>query len=520
MMGARSGVIVLLAAGVAVLAPQGACAPTPTLHVPADLLATLNEAERLVQQGCYQCLTEAMGLYEELLAVDGAAPRIRDGAFRAALLVGTRERELGLTGGVGLERAASLLATTAVLERARLYLDVAELVRWQPVGLKKDVLDQYSAHRMAVRPSQERWNESLRPLVHEDALAAYLYISLNCSAMADQPPETLAALRQHQDALFVRFRLALCDITDAQPLAPLLQEEPRFTEVYFFQAQRALRALDSAEAHRLYLKAHDTQTGWPAPPLALADLYFAFEETARSLEYYERALALVPEQRDALLGKAKNLSHLAQHEQALEVLDVLVELGQWHLGDVYYWRAWNYFNLQQLERAVEDVEAAKKYRGDSEVFKLAGLIALEQRRLRVARRELETAVARNAEDCDAAFYLGRVHILEERWPETGHTFAGAVPCYEAAEERLRVEIAQLRADDTVPGDRRTRLLAKRASERQRARRQRSASSHNAALGYFNAQLWNEAQSHAEEAATHVDFAERAETLLVRIRELH
>ena len=43
---AKYGVIVLLAAGVAVFAPHGACAPLSTLQVPSDLLTKLGAAER------------------------------------------------------------------------------------------------------------------------------------------------------------------------------------------------------------------------------------------------------------------------------------------------------------------------------------------------------------------------------------------------------------------------------------------------------------------------------------------
>jgi len=47
---------------------------------------------------------------------------------------------------------------------------------------------------------------------------------------------------------------------------------------------------------------------------------------------------LEPRLRDALLGKAKALSYLERHTDALTLLHQLVELGQWYLGDVYFWR--------------------------------------------------------------------------------------------------------------------------------------------------------------------------------------
>ncbi len=493
-----------------------ACAANPRPETTASPSADIAQAEELVQRGCYACLHDALAIYERLLSAGGTSHEITDGAFRAALLLGARETEMGILGS-GMARAADLFSgLLPPPDHGTLYLDVARMVRLQSIGMPKDLVDEHTDVLMAGRQQREQWSAALRPLMSQDPVAAYLYIALSCAGRRSElPVDALSLADSHPDSLFIRFRLALCVRSDTETFGALLAQEPRFTEVRFFQA---LRTQDSALAHQFYQQAHADQPTWPAPALQLAEQHRTFEEVPLSLDLYRKVLALVPGQADALLGEAEALSYLRQHPDALEILNTLAS-GRWNLGDVYYWRAWNLFNVQQVQPAADDITLAKTYRQDSEVFKLAGLIALDQERLLDARREFEEAVRRNANDCDAAFYLGRVHVLQSRWPETGSTFSGAASCYEAAVERLSGEIERLATDDSMTEERRARMRARREDERRAADRQRAACFYNAALGYFNDKVMGEARTYAEYASAHPDFSDRAAALLLRIDDL-
>ncbi|MDP6580932.1 MAG: alpha/beta fold hydrolase [Vicinamibacterales bacterium] len=465
----------------------------------------LTRAETLVMRGCYRCLVEAGVLYEHLLR-RGVEPAIASaGVFRTALLKGLREREMGLPGRGAFARADELAGEAGAPDVWRTFVEIADVAPWQDVGLTREFLDRAGARlREAHGERRDDWNATLRPLVPTDPLAAYLYLGLNCTGgwFAEQPPELADVLAGHDEALFVRYRQARCSggLVELSGIATL---EPRFTEMEFFLRQRAMRDQSPHLAEFHYQAGRDDWPDWPAPALALARLLLVAEDFASSLTYFDEVLTLVPDQRDALLGKATALSYLERGEEALAPLDRLVELGQWYLGEAYYWRAWNRFTLRADELAREDIDQAKTHRSDADVFVLSGVIALEQDRLVDARRELETAQQRDRTECDASFHLGRVGIKETQWSETGRDFAAA-------------DLADLRQDATVPEDRRARLIVRREAELAILERQAASSAYNAALAYFNAMTPNEARRHAEEAAAHVDFTEDARSLLGRI----
>ena len=79
----------------------------------------------------------------------------------------------------------------------------------------------------------------------------------------------------------------------------------------------------------------------------MASIYFAFEELEKSLEFYEKTLAMAPAHRDALLGKAMCLSYLGRHQEAILVCNKILTLGKYYLGESHYWLAWNLNELEQ-----------------------------------------------------------------------------------------------------------------------------------------------------------------------------
>jgi tetratricopeptide (TPR) repeat protein len=503
---------------VALLSSSCGVTPSPTLPAPAPAYAdVLAQADTLMRAGCYRCLLEARVSYEDLTDTEADPTAVRTGLFETSLLIGMRERELGLVGLGTFEHAARLAATTDAPTEWPQFVAMAETTRWQRVGVPKALLDENTAHRRRVDRERESWNGLLRPLVRTSPLAGYLYLSLNCADgwLADQPAALTDDLAVHDDALYVRYRRAMCTgrLVEQSLIETL---EPRFTEMKFFLAQAALRAGAMALAE---FQLGETQTAWPdwpGPVLGLADVTLAAEDYQPTLGLYDRMLALVPDQRDALLGKAKALSYLDRPNEALPLLDRLAALGQWYLGDIYYWRAWNRFSLDSVEPARADIERAKQYRNDADVLTLAGQIAIEQDRLGDARTDLERALRSTDRACDAAFHLGRVHVAEIRWPETAVTFGRAARCYRTAAEELVGELERIREDPAVPEDRRGRVVAQYATRVAAAQRQAASSAFNAALGYANADALNDAEAQAQQASAHPDFAERADALLARI----
>ena len=558
--------------------------PPPVLPDPMDAVrAQLAQAHDLTLRGCYRCLIEAQDLYEEVARQGFVPDTVNAGLLRTTLLIGMREREMGLPGGGTFERTVALAglevaaaeemaeareaaeagedparreagearrppeagdspeavpvadesaeggetetaagnaATASVGPEWETFLQIAATTPWQDVGIPKDLSEENVYARAIADRDRDAWNRVLQPLVPTDPLAAYLYLSLNCTSewLAEQPPELAEVLAVHDDAVYVRYRQALC--ADEQvALASVQTIEPRFTEMEFFLGRHAVeqgrgpQQGDVALAEFHYARAHEEWPEWPAPAMALGEVARTIEDFEASLPFYDAALALVPEQRDALLGRAQSLSYLDRNAEAVPLLDRLIEMGRWYLAEAHFWRAYNRFNLGDVEGARDDAATSIGHRPEAQSYALSGQIALVQRRLDDARSDLETALDINPQYCYAAFHLGRVHIEEARWIETASAFSRAALCFRENAGRLAADLSEIEQNPDLAEDRRARLVARRTDEIAVVRRQAASSFYNAALGYYNDGTVRVARRFAELALEHEMFAERATRLL-------
>ncbi len=573
-------------------------APPPVLPDPMDAVREqLVQAHDLTLRGCYRCLVEARDLYDDLARRGFETDEGAAGLLRATLLIGMREREMGLPGGGTFERAAALagLDVAAAREAAEAreaaareateaekgaaapeageareaseagqspeaareadeaagaaespeagetaatgeagsagpewetFLQIAATTAWQDVGIPKDLSEENVYTRAIAARDRDAWNRVLQPLVPADPLAAYLYLSLNCTRewLAEQPPELAEVLAVHDDAVYVRYRLVLC-AGEQVALASIQTIEPRFTEMEFFLGRHALEPEqdpqqgDVALAELHYARAREEWPEWPAPVLALGEVARTVEDYEASLPFYDATLALVPEQRDALLGRARSLSYLDRNAEAVTPLDRLIEMGRWYLAEAHFWRAYNRFNLGNIEGARDDAATSIGHRPDAQSYALSGQIALVQRRLDDARTDLETALDINPQYCYAAFHLGRVHIEETRWIETASAFSRAALCFRENAGQLEGALAELEQDPTVAEDRRARLVERRTADLAVVRRQAASSFYNAALGYYNDGVLRLARRYARIAGDHELFAERATRLIDLIDDI-
>ena len=528
-------------------------APPPVVPDPMDAVQKqLARAREQTLRGCYRCLIVARDLYEEVARQGFKPDTVTAGLLWTTLLIGMRERELGLPDGGTFERSVALAEGSPAAPKAgearearadpeaardadeaaegeeagetggavatgpewETFLQIAATTPWQDTGMPKDLVEENVYARAIADRDRDAWNAVLQPLVPDDPLAAYLYLSLNCTAewLAEQPPELATVFAAHDGAVFVRYRLARC-AGEQVGLAAVQTVEPRFLEMDFFLGQHAMQQGDPALAEFHYRRAHDAWPEWPAPVLALGEVARTVEDYEASLPFYDAALALVPDQRDALLGRARSLSYLDRSAEALPLLDRLIEMDRWYMAEAHFWRAWNHFNLDAIEAARADAALAIGYRPDAESYALSGQIAIEQHRLDDARTDLEIALKISALYCEAAFHLGRVHIEEARWFDTGSAFARAAGCYEETVYRLDYALSRLRQDPSLAEDRRARLVQRRTAELAVSRRQAASAAYNAALGYYNNGTLRPVRRFAEQALEHEMFAERATRLL-------
>jgi tetratricopeptide (TPR) repeat protein len=181
--------------------------------------------------------------------------------------------------------------------------------------------------------------------------------------------------------------------------------------------------------------------------LVLANVLMAYARQADALAAFERVLKAGPDEA-ALLGKAKALSYLRRHDEAIAMLDELIKDLRTNPGEKYYWRAWNRLQLGQPQAALDDATAALNAMRNNQVYALAGMAAFGLKRLAEAREYFDNGLQMDRADCDSVRYLGQIDSLERSWKAAAGRYSQAVTCYDDAIVQMRKDLAEYEQDIT------------------------------------------------------------------------
>jgi tetratricopeptide (TPR) repeat protein len=495
-----------------------------------QLVAELARAQSLVTAGCFRCLEEALSTFERLAVAPGAPLEAKREAFNAALLLAVRSRELGLSDTVALERARhwSLDAplTPSGLPPAA-YFDALRLVSGELTGYSPDERERRGQERRSlwttdgtVPPARR----ALTPAVQTDVVAQYLALAIDCEdAQARKTLDIAPILARHQGPL-MQFRAALCSrTTDAltTEMASLRAADPRWLETYFFEGAREMSrypAPDVGRAAELFALAHEAFPQSHAITLALANARNALSEYDVALALFDRVLLDQPTHRDALLGRVLSLSYLNRHQDAIRSATQLVDLGMYHQGDAYYWRAWSRYRVHLLPPAWDDVTDATKVMVNTSVYTLAGFIAYAQQRLDVAIERLAEAYRLDNTNCEAVWTEALVHVDQEAWAPASGRFVIAVKCFAGAAQQARREIEVARTAEWAE-PLKARRLATAQKQLETAEHRAAQAAYNAAGSYARRGQKADALVHLEFAAQHPLLKEKAAALRASIEKL-
>jgi len=507
-----------------VIALMSAACAARTHVTPADSRpspsARLAAADAQVKAGCFDCLLSAFNEYTSLRSIPAVADAASIGAARSAVLLAIRERELGAEDSGYLLRAREIAGSNPRVQQALgLLLDVDDTLPTR--GSARQVSDDVELQRnqIAVR-NRAAWTEQLRAQADADALSAYSWLAFNCAYVSNVEhavDQWLAVVPTWRDTPLIALKAATCGSRmDTGSLQRIVENDARFVEVHYFLglALSFTGKIDEAMDH--LLKAYAWRNRWPSVTNSLGVDYIALEEFDRAIEFFDRTLAVLPRYPEALLSKAKALTYAGRYVESIDVVDQLLALEKWLVGDARYWRALNEADLDRNDEAWVDVELAAKLLFDAEVPKLAGMIAYRRKQLDVSRDRFELSQRRNPNDCETGFYLGIVLSEQGTWTRVTEVLTATAACLEDAEIKLTEEIAAIRAS-SQPQERKDRQIAKREQQIATNRRRIVTSWFNTAVGYFNLSRTDEARRFAEKVADDEQFGERARDLLARIR---
>ncbi len=493
-----------------------ACGPQKVVVDPAiGARATLAQADANLRAGCFDCLAEALKQYESVRSVAAVSSAAAAGAMRTSALLALRERELGTTDSNYLEHARELLGALPDMQaEVAPLLEIISAVPWR-VGAGRGSAAPDSFGGAALYANRAQRADVLRVTAARDEFSAYMFLAYACESGAGLQigtPEMRNAVGTMIDAPLVAYRLAICPTSGPAALDAVVAKEPRYKEAAFYSALRAtsMQKLDDADAR--YREAYAWRKTWPAATLGIANLAMSAEDFETSRAFYDETLALAPKFPDALLGKVRALTYLEKREEAMAVADELLAINRYP-GDAYYWKAYNELDLARLDAAWSDVGAADKSLINSDVPKLAGIIAINRQQYDVARQKLELSRQRNAGDCTTLYYLLLVQAELRQWGEAARGAVSAAGCLTASETGLRAEIERLEADEKLPEPRKARMIAGRERQIGTAIRMRASCWYNGAVANYNLAKKDDARELAQKIADDEQFGERAKQLL-------
>lgn len=413
------------------------------------LAARLAEADRLGSRGCYLCLKEAAAAYDALLAETDDA-RVITGALENRLMLAMREMELRMPDS-GARAVAEQLQTRTPASYASYFAVLDTLgpavaghyVRGEPFLLKQE------------RDVRLKLAAELKTGARASAMKAYFYIALisEVEQFRDIKAEISDLLALHENDLSLQYRvLAIQPAYSADAARTLVGRETGFGELHLLMGQRAVLNGNIAAGFRELTRARELLPDSVTITLALAGVTFSYARYAEALALFDRIIASPSApglDNQARLGRAKSLSYLKRHDEAIaQIIELLQNDPSNNPGEKYYWRAWNRLQLGQSKLAYDDAMAGLNAMRNDAIYRLAGMASFSLNLLAESRGFFEEALKMNRADCDSERYLGLLDSAERSWKPASGRFTVAASCYETIIGQLQKELAEYEKDIT------------------------------------------------------------------------
>ena len=499
------------------------CAPAEKIVVippPPDADAKLTAADDAAKKASYVGLKAAVRMYGDFYKFSALRKKVATPYLNAVLLFALREKEIGISNAATMELANRLIVENTALSGFVPYKDIVANI--MPKG--KGVMGDYDARLVSPIPYStdelEKIHADLKTKAHSDEFFAYLSAVLTClfpyNLKDKEDPAEL--LKVYPGSILLKYKAATCLFPNEDLLREITQKDPDFFEAYYHMAEAALTRGQVLSAEEYYLKAWAGIPETPQIPIALASIYFAMEDLERSIEFYDKTLEILPGYREAMLGKAICLSYLGRSTEAMAILEKLISLQYFLMGESHYWMARNLHEQKRIEEAAVQIEESKgRLPTNSEVFSLAGTIAFERGDLAKAEKNFQEALTYNKANTEALSLLGALYAGKEDWGNSGAFFEKAAWATRDVEDQITARILQLEKSALSP-ERKNKLIQRKKSQLEKMQLTLATTFFNAAAGYANAGTKAKALDMATRAADHPALKQKAEELIATIKK--
>ena len=494
-----------------------------------NLLST--EADMFYENGSYVSLKKAFVIYEDQQFFPAFQNRTLRKLVKTALLLAIREYELSIIGDEYLTKALDLIDSFPVLSEFSSYAAIVFYSQRRDSGILRrgsripriELIKQYNLddYYTWINKNFVSLNADLKDKAESEEFYAYFYLTLKASFPYNIKDEDNSSrfLDIFPNSPLIQYKLSVFPKFDQKRMETLLQNDPDFYEAHFFLGEMSLNLGNTLTAEKSLLKAYEKIPTSISLLTLLTKIHFFLEEFDECLEYNEKILTITPEYRDSLLGKAICLGYLNRHEEALDILQTLIELGMYLMGESHYWLAWNKHELGQLEPAWENIKRALNYLiGHYEVHSLAGIIAFDMSKIEASEEQFKKSLWINKGDCEASFYMGKIFSLRNNWEQSGIHFENAALCNAGMERALQEKIKELE-DSALAPSRKEKLFIKKKIQMKKVRLTKATAYYNAAAGYFNAGQGKKALELALNVKDSKTLKPKVEELIKKIKEL-
>jgi tetratricopeptide (TPR) repeat protein len=476
----------------------------------------IREASAALAGRNYQSFKKAFRLYAGLCARPGLQRALAEDYLRAGLLLGLRQKDLGIVDPVPLDTVGRLISIDPRLASYRAELDIARLLSHRSRGIMSDV-DPQVVHYYDHPDELQKLIKTVAGRSASSEVAAYVLAEYEGYDNHKKiEPDLDALLRLHPSSLLLRFVKAAIPRENPELLEELLAADPACLEVHYFLGNASLAQGHLLEGERRYERALEAIPESPQITVRLAGVAFATEDFERSVGFYDQTLALMPEFREAFLGKAIGLSYLGRSAEAMEILQHLLDLGEYLMGESHFWLAWNLYAMERYAEARDHIEEAKKLLGEGQVYTLAGQISVGLKEDEAAKSNFLEALKFSPSDSDALFGLSGIFARQQLWEKSGDYARRAAEVHEAQVASLGEKLAEIKAS-TLSENRKAKLARRKQAQIDQALLLSATCFYNAAAAFVNAGLTDKALPCALKAASHPALKDKAQDLADRIR---
>jgi len=220
---------------------------------------------------------------------------------------------------------------------------------------------------------------------------------------------------------------------------------PDFAEYLVYKGNKLVTYNRLKEASRYYEKALELIPRYTKAINGIGNIYyFTIYDYETAISYYQRTLDIDPLNPMALFGKGVSLHNLERYSESNQVLDFMLANQDLYHGQVYYYKAYNQYQMQNPGKAREFVDQAKKLLQISgEASFLSGLLYYQQNNLKAAENDFLSALYDHEFlPCYPLYYLGMIKAKRNDW-SFFKDFSDSIRNFEKAIANMTKRIAKI-----------------------------------------------------------------------------